>query len=74
MYATYLLVAFGGLEVACLPFDPRSTGSNPDENDGFLRAIKIRSATSFTREVKSSVPSRKIYGMLKEPYEYERYI
>jgi hypothetical protein len=40
-------VALGGLVVACLPLDPRFAGSNPAEDDAFLRAIKIRSTTSF---------------------------
>jgi hypothetical protein len=33
-------VAVGGLVVACLPLDPRFAGSNPAEDDRFLRAIK----------------------------------
>jgi hypothetical protein len=33
-------------------------GSNPAENDGYLRVIKIRSTISFGGEVKSSVPCR----------------
>jgi hypothetical protein len=35
------IVALGGLLVACLPLDPRFAGSNPAEDDGFLRVIKI---------------------------------
>jgi hypothetical protein len=53
--------------VACLLLDPRVVGSNQAEDDRFLRAIKIRSATSFGGEVKPSVPCRKMYGMLKNP-------
>jgi hypothetical protein len=41
--------------VACLPLDPMFGGSNPAEDDGFLRVIKIRSTNSFGGEVKSSV-------------------
>jgi hypothetical protein len=37
--------------VACLPLDPSFAGSNPAEDDGLLRAIKIRSTTSFGGEV-----------------------
>jgi hypothetical protein len=48
-----------GLVVACLPLDPRFTGSNPAEDNGFLRVIKICSMTSFGGEVKSSVPCRR---------------
>jgi hypothetical protein len=33
--------------VACLPFDPRFAGSNPADDNGFLRATKILSTTSF---------------------------
>jgi hypothetical protein len=43
--------ALGGLVVVCLPLDPRFTGSNPAEDDGFFR-----STTSFGEEVKPSVP------------------
>jgi hypothetical protein len=41
----FLLVALGSLVVACLPFDPRFAGSNPTEDDRFLRVMKIRSTT-----------------------------
>jgi hypothetical protein len=37
--------------------------SNPAEDDGFL----IRSTPYFGGKVKSSVPRRKIYGMLRNP-------
>jgi hypothetical protein len=40
-----------------LPLNPRFAGSNPAENDGFLRAIKVRSMTSFGGEVKPAVPN-----------------
>jgi hypothetical protein len=43
--------------VACLPLDPRFAGSNPGEDDGFSRVIKIRSTTSFFG------PMSQIYGM-----------
>jgi hypothetical protein len=35
-----VLVALGGVVVACLPLDPRFTDSNPSKDDGFLRVIK----------------------------------
>jgi hypothetical protein len=35
------------------------------KDDGFLRAIKVRSMTSFRRELK-------ILWYVKNPYEYER--
>jgi hypothetical protein len=42
--------------VACLHWIQSSAGSNPAEDDGFLRVIKIRGTTSFGAEVKPSVP------------------
>jgi hypothetical protein len=39
-------VALGGLLVTCLQFDPRFIGLNPAEDNGLLRAIKIRSTIS----------------------------
>jgi hypothetical protein len=56
---TLSVVALGGLVVACLPLDPRFAGSNPAEDDGFSRVIKIRSTPSFGGEVKPSVPCRR---------------
>jgi hypothetical protein len=49
---TYLLlsVALGGLLVAWLPLDRRFAGSNPAEDDEFLRVINVYSTTSFGRE------------------------
>jgi hypothetical protein len=41
--------------LTCLPFDQRFAGSNPAEDDVFLRAIKIRITTSSGGEVKPSV-------------------
>jgi hypothetical protein len=43
--------------------DPRFAGSIPTEGDGFLRVIKIRSATSFGGEVKPSVPCRRFKNL-----------
>jgi hypothetical protein len=51
-----------------LPSDPRFASSNPAEDDGFLRAIKIRSTTSFRGESKLMVPFRKILWHVKLPY------
>jgi hypothetical protein len=47
-------------------------GSNPDESDGFLKAIKIRRTTSFGWEVKPSVPRRKTLRHVKDPLGYDR--
>jgi len=54
-----------------LPLDPRLAGSNPAEDDGFLKATKICSTTSFEEEVKPSAPCREILWHVKESYEYE---
>jgi hypothetical protein len=56
----------------CLPLDLRFAGSNPVQDDGFLRAIKIRSTTSFGGNVTPSVPCRKSLQHVKETYKYER--
>jgi hypothetical protein len=40
-------VILGGLVGVWLPLDPSFAGSNPTEDDGFLRAMKIRSTTYF---------------------------
>ena len=50
---------FGGLEVACWHLVPKFAGSNPAETVGFLRANKS-STPSFGREIKPSVPCRRI--------------
>jgi hypothetical protein len=40
--------------------DRRFAGSNPDQDDGFLRAIKIRSTLSFGKKEKPSITRSKI--------------
>jgi hypothetical protein len=47
-------------------------GSNPADNDGFLRATKIHRITSIRGEVKPLVLFCNISQHVKEPYEYER--
>jgi hypothetical protein len=66
------VVVLGGLVVAWLTSHPRLVDPNPAEDDGFIKAIKIQSSTSFGGEAKPSVLCRKIYGLLKNPTEYER--
>jgi hypothetical protein len=44
---------------------------HPAGEDGFLKAIKIRSTTSFGGEVKPAVPFRESLWNVKNPYEYE---
>jgi hypothetical protein len=51
-----------------LTLDPRFAGSNPAEDDGFLRAITICCMPSFGEEVKPAVSSRKILQHVKDPY------
>jgi hypothetical protein len=53
--------------------DPRFAGSNPTDDRGFLRAIKIPTATSFGGEVKSWSHVVKFYGMLKICTVLKRY-
>jgi len=45
-------------------------GSNTDDDNEFLRAIK--SVVRIRRGSKVVAPCRKIYGMLKIPAEYDR--
>jgi hypothetical protein len=54
------------------PKFPRFAGSNPAQNDGFLRVVKIRSMTSFGREVKPAALRRKILRHVKDPSEHDR--
>jgi hypothetical protein len=67
-------LTLGGLVIACLQLDPRFAGSHPAEVDGFLKAIKVRSMTSFKREVKPSVTCRYILRHVKYTCEvWQRY-
>jgi hypothetical protein len=60
------LVAVGGLVVIVLAVGYKVC---PAKDDGFLRAIKVRSTTSFGQEVKPAVPCRKILRHVKDPYK-----
>jgi hypothetical protein len=60
-------VALGGLVVNVLTIGIKVAGSNPAEDDKFLRPIKIRSTSSFGGEVKPSVPCRKILRHVNKP-------
>jgi hypothetical protein len=55
-----------------LPLDSRFAGSNPAEDDGFLRAKKIGATNSFGEEAKSLAPCHKNLWHIKEPYEFQR--
>jgi hypothetical protein len=57
-------VAVGGLEFI---MDQRFADSDPAEDDGFLRAIKVLSTTSFGGEAKPSTHMVRFYGMLNIP-------
>jgi hypothetical protein len=49
-------------------------GFKPGGCAGFLRAIKIRSTSSFVGKVKPEVSCRKILRDVKKLYKYERNI
>jgi hypothetical protein len=68
MYALH--VTLGGPVVVCLQLNPRFAGSNPGDEDGFLRAIKILSKTSFGGDARPSPPCRRILRHVKDPYTY----
>jgi hypothetical protein len=52
--------------------DPRFVGLNTVEDYRFLRAIKIRSTTSFGGEVKPSLTCGEILRHVKKTVECER--
>jgi hypothetical protein len=54
-----------------LSLDLRSAGSNPAQDDGFLRAIKICSTPSFIEEVK---PAVHILRRVEDPYSMKEII
>jgi hypothetical protein len=60
-------VALGGLIVKSLATGLKIRDSCSAEDDGFLRAIRIRSKTLFGGEEKPSVPCRKILLQVKVP-------
>ena len=53
------IVGLAGLGVTCSPLDPRFTGSNPAEVDGFFSGRKIPEHKSSERDFKLGVPSLK---------------
>jgi hypothetical protein len=67
------LRCLGGVVVSVLSTGPKGRGFKPGRGDGFLRAIKIRSTSSFGWEVKPEVPCRKILRHVKDPLRYFRY-
>jgi hypothetical protein len=59
--------------VIVLAIGPKVRCSKPTESDRLLRAIKIRSTTSFGGEVGPSASSHKSLRHVKEPLRYDRY-
>jgi hypothetical protein len=58
--------------VSVLATGPKGCGFKPGRDDGFLRAITIRSTSSFEWEVKPKVTCRKILRHVKDPLTYQR--
>jgi hypothetical protein len=54
-----------GVIVSVLAIGPKVRRFKPSRGDGFLRAIKIRSTSSFTGEVNPEAPCRKILRLVK---------
>jgi hypothetical protein len=63
----------GGVMVSVCAAESKGRGFKPDRGDGFLRAIKIRSISSFGWEVKPEAPWRKILRDVTDPLTYLRY-
>jgi hypothetical protein len=64
-----LQAAFSGLLVIMLAIGPKVRRFTSCQGRWvFLRAIKIRSTTSFRGEVKPAVPCRKFLRHVKNPY------
>jgi hypothetical protein len=53
--------------VIVFDIEPKFASSDPEEDDGFLREIKILNMTSFGEEVKPSVPCGKSLRQVKNP-------
>jgi hypothetical protein len=60
----------GGVVVSVLATGPNGRGFNPGRGDGFLKAIKIRSTTSFGWQVKPEVSCRKLFRHVKDSLRY----
>jgi hypothetical protein len=61
----------GDVMVSALAIGLRVRGFKSGRGDGFLRAIKFRSAPSFGGEVKPPAPWRKILEHVKITSKYE---
>jgi hypothetical protein len=62
----------GGVVVSVFATGPKGHRFKLDQGNGFLRAIKIHSTTSFEWEVEPEVPCRKILRHVKDPLTYQR--
>jgi hypothetical protein len=63
------ILRLGDVLVIVLAIKPKVCRFKPGRGDGFLRAIKIRSTTSFEGEVKPSAAFRKILRHVKNHVE-----
>jgi hypothetical protein len=61
-------IAFGGIIINMLGIRPKVRVFKPGRGRWILKQIKLRSTTSFVRELKLSVPCRKILRQVKYPY------
>jgi hypothetical protein len=67
MHLHYSAVLLGGLVVIVLAIGSKVHNYSA-EDDGFLRAIKTHSMTSFQGKVKPMVPCHKILRHVRNPY------
>jgi hypothetical protein len=59
--------------VSVLATGPKGRAFKSSQDDGRIRAIKIRSTPSFGSEVKLEVPCPKILRHVRDPLTYQRY-
>jgi hypothetical protein len=55
-----------------LAIEPKAHGFKPVRDDGFLKAIKFCSASSFRGELKPLAACRKMLLYVKEAHKYEK--
>jgi hypothetical protein len=65
----HYMCRLGGIVVSVLATGPGGCGFEPNQGNGFLRAIEIRSTASFRWEVKPEVPCRKILRHVKDLFK-----
>jgi hypothetical protein len=59
--------------IGVLATGPKGRGFKSGGEDGFLRAIKLRSTSSSRWDVKPEIPCRKILRHVKDPLRYFGY-